>query len=172
MKLHYNIESMGLHGDNACKYHGFEKYNPLTDLKEPAMFWLYEEQSYKLLANHKGKKYIFWHNQDVMGLMRMFSKYIPVVRDQSIIHVCHNELLRDELASVGIYALIRPIFWGDASKYVPSERLTRDCYMTANKGRGVEYGEMIMNKICVCFGIRMFVSPNMIINPKQSIKCK
>lgn len=146
-KLHY-FEGMKLHGDNACKYHSFEKYEPLKHRNEPTMFWLYQENDYKLLANHQGKKFVFWHNADVPGLMRVFSKYIPVVRDPSIIHVCHNELLRDELASMGIYSLIRPIFWGDASKYVPTnEPLTKDCYMTANKGRGVEYGEMIMNAL-------------------------
>ena len=49
---------------------------------------------------------------------------------------------------MGIYALIRPIFWGDASKYVPiNEPLTKDCYITANRGRGLEYGEMIVNAL-------------------------
>jgi hypothetical protein len=139
---------MKLHGDNACKFHGFEKYNPETDKEKPTMFWLYDEYSYKLLSSHKGKKYIFWHNQDVLGLLRRFQKYIPDVRYSNIVHVCHNELLRDELSSIGIYSLIRPIFWGDASKYVPSGNpLTKDCYITANAGRGVEYGEMIMNTL-------------------------
>ena len=139
---------MKLHGDNACKYHGFEKYNPDTDIDQPTMFWLYDELSYKLLSNHKGEKYIFWHNQDVIGLMRLFKQYISVVRDPKIVHVCHNKLLRDELASIGIYSLIRPIFWGDADKYKPAgESLTKDCYITANAGRGAEYGEHVMNTL-------------------------
>jgi len=141
---------MLLHGDNACKYHGFEKYNPLTDIKEPAMFWLYSENDYKLLAQHKGTKLVFWHNQDVWAIMprHQFERFLPIVRDANITHICHNKLLRDELASAGIYALIRPIFWGDASKYVPTgDTLTKDCYMTANAGRGIEYGEMIMNTL-------------------------
>jgi hypothetical protein len=139
---------MQLHGDNACKYHGFEKYNPETDIDQPTMFWLYDELSYKLLSNHKGEKYIFWHNQDVIGLMRLFKQYIPIVRNPEIIHVCHNELLRDELVSIGIHSLIRPIFWGDANKYKPNGKtLTKDCYITANAGRGSEYGEHIMNAL-------------------------
>lgn len=147
IKLQYT-NTMQLHGDNACKYHGFEKYNPFMDSEKPCMFWLYDEQSYKLLSNHKGKKYVFWHNQDVLGLMRLFKQYIPIVRNPEIVHVCHNELLRDELASIGIYSIIRPIFWGDADKYKPTgEQLTKDCYITANAGRGGEYGEHIMNAI-------------------------
>jgi hypothetical protein len=151
IKLHY-FEGMKLHGDNACNCLGFEKYNHFADSTLPAMFWLYCENDYKLLASHKGKKFVFWHNADVMALMRMFSKYIPVVRDQSIVHVCHNELLRDELASMGIYSLIRPIFWGDITKYVPKKiAQTKDCYMTANAGRGAEYGEHIMNTLAWMF---------------------
>jgi len=139
---------MQLHGDNACKYHGFEKYNPSTDIEKPTMFWLYDELSYRLLNEHRGQKYVFWHNQDVIGIGNMFKKYIPVVRDHEIIHVCHNKLLRDELASIGIYAIIRPIFWGDTEKYKPtSEPLTKDCYITANAGRGSEYGEHIINTL-------------------------
>jgi hypothetical protein len=147
IKLHYP-EGMKLHGDNACKFHGFEKYNPETDKKEPAMFWLYFDEDYKLLQDHKGKKYIFWHNADVVKLLRMFQKYIPDVRDPKIVHVCHNTLLRDGLVSAGIYSLVRPIFWGDASKYKPNGKpLTKDCYITANKDRGIEYGEMVMNAL-------------------------
>jgi hypothetical protein len=146
INLHY-FDGMKLHGDNACNQLGFAKYN-LGKNTEPAMFWLYCENDYKLLSRHKGQKYVFWHNQDVMGLLRMFKQYIPVARDPKIIHVCHNGVLRDELASIGIYALIRPTFWGDASKYKPTgDPLTKDCYITANAGRGAEYGEMIVNAL-------------------------
>lgn len=145
---------MKLHGENACKFHGFKKYNPKTDKNKPAMFWLYIQDDYNLLASHKGKKYIFWHNADVVALSRQFFQNIITLRNPEIIHICHNWLLRDELASMGIYAIIRPIFWGDVSKLKPfsggflnENQRTKDCYMTANAGRGPEYGEYLMNSL-------------------------
>jgi hypothetical protein len=136
---------MKLHGDNACKYLGFEKYDFKTDKDKPVMFWLYDEDSYKLLAQHTGKKYVCWHNQDVVGLGSRFAKYITVVRNPEIVHICLNHVLEAELLQLGIYAMHHYIFWGDVSKYKPENVLTKDCYMCSNPGRGVEYGEMIFN---------------------------
>ena len=169
IKLHYP-EGMKLHGDNACKYLGFEKYDFTKDRNEPAMFWLYTAEDYKTLANHKGKKYVVWHNNDCNGIYEGSMKYIPVmlnpnvpinirelgkkyaymlgiVRGSSITHVCLNHCMEPELFQLGIYAIHRYIFWGDMTKYKPSEKLTKDCYMCVNAGRGVEYGEFIFNAL-------------------------
>ena len=156
IKLHYPDPGMTIHGENACKYHNFEKYDWKTDRNKPAMFWLYFEDDYKLLANHTGKKYVFWHNSDVRILLnnRTIAQYIPILRDESIIHVCHNALLQGELSSRGIYAVISPIFWGDIYKYKRQSKFTDDCYITVpardhrpETDRGMEYGETIMNTL-------------------------
>lgn len=153
MKLHYP-EGMKLHGDNACKYHGFEKYDWKTDRDKPAMFWLYFDEDYKLLANHTGKKIVFWHNSDVSklyhGLQTEPPKWVGfynLIKDPAVIHVTHNHLLRDELAMIGIHSIIRPVFWGDVNKFTPSIKLTDDVYMCANPGRGIEYGEFIFHSL-------------------------
>jgi hypothetical protein len=146
MKLHYP-EGMKLHGDNACKYLGFERYDFTKDRDEPAMFWLYTDEDYKTLANHKGKRYVVWHNQDVLLLSGKYSNQLYIVRGSSITHVCLNHCMEPELFQLGIYAIQRYIFWGDLTKYKPSEKLTKDCYMCANAGRGVEYGEFIFNSL-------------------------
>ena len=150
IKLHYP-NGMEIHGDNACKYLGFEKYDPQKDRDEPAMFWLYFLEDYKTLANHTGKKYVVWHNADVLLLSGKFSKEINIVRDPSITHICLNHCLEPELFQLGIYARHRYIFWSDVSKYTQSDKLTKDCYMCApgvdqgNPSRGPEYGEFIFN---------------------------
>jgi len=53
-KLYFPDPGMTLHGENAIKYHQFEKYNPDKDRNKPAMFWLYFDEDYKALANHTG----------------------------------------------------------------------------------------------------------------------
>jgi hypothetical protein len=146
IKLHY-FDNMKLHGDNAVKFHPFEKYDPKTDRNKPCMFWLYDEDSYKMLANHTGKKYVCWHGNDIKALAGTFVKYINIVRNPEITHVCLNYVLQGELFQLGIYAIHRYIFWADPDAYMPEENLTKDCFMCANKARGGEYGEMIMNSL-------------------------
>lgn len=148
IKLHYPNPGMTLHGENLCKYHNFEKYDYKTDRDKPAVFWLYFDDDYKALANHKGPKYVFWLGTDVLHLANNYAKqYISVVRDPSIKHICMNSLLRDELAHMGIYAEVKHLFWGDISKYPKEDHFTKDCYMSANQGRGIEYGEAILNTL-------------------------
>jgi hypothetical protein len=147
MKLHYP-EGMKLHGDNACKYHGFTKYDWKTDRENPAMFWLYTEDDYLKLANHLGNKYVCWHNADVLALANNYAgKFINIVRNSDITHVCLNHITRAELAAMGIYAQLRYIFWGDPDKYTTQKEFTKDAYMCANPGRGIEYGESIFNTL-------------------------
>jgi hypothetical protein len=145
---------MDVHGLNACKYLKFEKYDWKTDRQEPTIFWLYFAEDYKLLANHTGKRYIFWNGSDVRRLISSIQgepqfalTYVPILRDTSVVHACQSSQLRNELALLGIHAVIRPMFYGDVNKYELQSDLTKDCYMTANKGRGFEYGEGLMNAI-------------------------
>lgn len=147
MKLHY-FDGMKFHGDNACKYHGFERYDWKTDRELPALFWLYTEDDYKYLAAHQGKKYVFWNGSDVLRLANTYAqKVINIVRDPAIRHACQNTLLQSELAVMGIHAIVNPQFYGNEKKYKPEAPLTKDCYMTSNIGRGIEYGESIVNAL-------------------------
>lgn len=147
IKLHYP-EGMKLHGDNACKYLGFEKYDWKTDKNKPTMFWLYTEDDYKYLASHQGKKYVCWCGSDVLHFANTFAgKYVNVVRDTSITHVCLNDLMQAELAQMGIHAMLRYIFLNDPLKYQPQTKFTKDAYLSSNPGRGAEYGEHLINAI-------------------------
>jgi hypothetical protein len=74
-------------------------------------------------------------------------KYYQLVKNPEVTNVVHNECLRDDLAMIGIHSIIRPILWGDVEKYKPSENLTKNVYMSCNKGRGIEYGELIFHAL-------------------------
>lgn len=150
IKLHYPDPGMTVHGQNACKYHNFEKYDWKTDRDKPAVFWLYFDDDYKLLAQHKGPKYVMWLGTDVKFFAEKYcAKYLSVLWDESIKHVAMNRLLSDELFHVGIYAPVRPLFWGDINKYPKEMNFTKDCYMSTNPGRGLEYGEAKMHTLAM-----------------------
>ena len=137
-----------MHGDNACRFHGFEKYDWRTDRNETAMFWLYFEDDYKYLAQHSGKKIVVWHGTDVQHFATKFAgKFVNEIRNPEIKHICLNYITQGELAQMGIMAELRYIFWGDASKYTRQTVFTKDAYMSANAGRGPEYGEFLINTL-------------------------
>ena len=138
MKLHYG-PGMQFHGDRAIEFLDFEPYTPEIDVDEPAMFWLYSERDYELLKAHKGPKFIFWHGTDVLILRKNWARVIDTLVDAR--HACHNEIQRNLLAEMGIYAHIRPVFWNDVEKYKPTGERAKDVYLTSHKGREVEYGE-------------------------------
>ena len=141
MKLYYP-EGMRLHGENACRYLDFEKYN--NELDEPCLFWLYFAEDYEYLLAHKGKRYVFWHGSDVMRLQyhKELWQYLRELQ-HGITHVCHNSLLREELAQIGIHALVRPTFWGDISKYPETYEYSDkpEIYISSTAEREFEYGE-------------------------------
>jgi hypothetical protein len=151
MKLHFPGskpgEGMYLHGENAIKYHPFEKYNPKKDRNKPAMFWLYYEDDYKALINHTGKKIICWHGSDVIWFYKSFQKYINLIRDPAVTHVFLNYVTQAEMFRIGVYGVKRYIFWADPAKFTPQTGLTKDAYIVAKKGNEEIYGECIVNSL-------------------------
>jgi len=143
MKLYFP-SGMTHHGENAIKHLDFEQYTG-EDHKEPAMFWCYFLEDYEYMLEHKGKKFIFWHGSDVLRLRENpeLRKYLRPMHEQDITHVCHSQLLQDELAELGLYALVRPTFWGDVKKYKPTYEYSDkpEIYLTSSPGREIEYGE-------------------------------
>jgi len=153
MKLYYG-QAMEFHGDSAVKHLDFEYYDPVKDINEPCMFWCYFPEDYEFLLAHKGKKYMFWHNSDVGRMIHMKElwPYLSRIR-MGVTHICHNALLHEELAMIGIYSLIRPTFWGDVSKYKPCYKYSDkpDVYITSHVGRETEYGEGYMFALAMAF---------------------
>jgi len=125
----YYCQGMGFFGKKAEQWFG--KYN-----KEKPTFFvgLYFDECYKTFLQHSSDRYVFWNGSDVLRLLRN-SGHQEILKKVPAIHACHNEQLIAELASVGVKALIRPIFFGDVNKYKKTA-----CYMIAHPGRESEYG--------------------------------
>ena len=153
MKLYYG-QAMEFHGDNAIKHLDFEYYDPVKDINEPCMFWCYFPEDYEYLIAHKGKKFMFWHGSDVLRMIHMSDlwPYMPQIRT-GVIHACQNALMHEELAKIGIYALVRPTFWNDMNKYQPCYKYSNKpaVYISSMPGREVEYGEGYMFALSAAF---------------------
>ena len=144
MKLYYP-DGMRAHGETACQHLNFEKYNPQEDQKEPALFWLYFQEDYEYLLGHEDKKFVFWHGSDVLRLRNFMELryYLRDIHAEEIQHACHSKLLQDELAELGIYAQIRPVFWNNIDKYKHSYEYSNkpELYICSKEKREIEYGE-------------------------------
>ena len=78
-------------------------------------FGLYTLNDYMALRFHRGPCLIFWLGTDVTILLEGLGPYGTgyfqgLIKSKNAIHICQNELLRQELESVGIDAQVRPLF--------------------------------------------------------------
>ncbi len=146
MKLYYP-QAMEFHGDNAVKHLHFKRYDSVADIDKQALFWCYFPQDYEYMLSHRGRKVQFWHGSDVgrMITMKELWPYLSRVR-MEVEHVCHSELLQEELATIGIYAKVRPTFWNDPTNYPPCYKYSAKpkIYISSHIGREIEYGEGYM----------------------------
>lgn len=137
MKVYY-CEAMKTFGEKIK----MERYNPQADIDKPVFFQgLYFDEDYEIFQNHKGKKTVFWNGSDVLRLLDSQER-IHIIKQFPVTHFCHNKQLQDELASVGINAEIRPIFFGEIEDYPVSYKQSDkpQVYMTCNQYRENEYG--------------------------------
>jgi len=141
------FEKMKIYYCDAMKTFGeklkMERYNPETDRGKPVFFQgLYFEEDYQIFLNHKGFKWVFWNGSDVLRMLNN-QNWIDIIKSfPNIKHTCHNKQLQDELKSIHIDAEIKPIFFGDITKYPISYRQSNkpQVYMTCNESREEEYG--------------------------------
>ncbi len=137
MKVYY-CEAMKTFGEKLK----MERYNPQTDIDKPVFFQgLYFDEDYEVFRNHKGKKMVFWNGSDVLRLLSNQER-IHIIKQFPATHFCHNKQLQNELASAGIEATIKPIFFGDVEDYSVSYKWSKNpqVYMTCNQYRENEYG--------------------------------
>jgi hypothetical protein len=139
---------MIFHGKRAIEFLNFDRYDYENDRHKPTLFWLYSYEDYKFLHLHKAKSFIFWHGIDVLYLLNNKTKFLPIIRKANPVCACHNELQKNLLAEMGIYAHVRPIFWNDVNKYGPvNKSFSKQAYITSHPGREEEYGEPMINAI-------------------------
>jgi glycosyltransferase involved in cell wall biosynthesis len=148
-KIYYS-KGLKFFGELAVKNLGFERYNPKTDQYKPVLFCgLYFPQDYEVFREHHGRKAVFWNGTDVEICVNNPAFLALVKSFVHCKHACHNQLLSDELKSVGIPALIRPIFFSKIEDYPVSFQKSEPflVYSMAHPGREEEYGIGIIKKL-------------------------
>jgi hypothetical protein len=136
----YYCEGMKFYGERALRLFGFNRYSGKEG--EAAVFLgLYFPEDYEVYKKHVGKKTVFWNGSDVYRLL-ITKKFQEILKEYPAKHVCHNELLRKELESVGIEAKVQPLFFADVDDYKVSFKPKKnlEVYVNAHPGREDEYG--------------------------------
>lgn len=132
-----------------------------TNLAEDTVFFgLYGLPDFYSLWRHEGKRYILWAGSDVLHFVNGYwledgggIKLDPLPLAEWINKHCEswveNEVERLKLLEVGIEAKVCPSFMGDVADYkisfVSTDRPM--VYLSANKGREVEYGWGLVEEI-------------------------
>jgi len=146
MRIYYP-DGMSFFGERAIKHLGFKSYQPNLDNDKPTLFFLYFAQDYNAFIGHKGKRYVFWNGSDVLRMLDS-PLWVKMIKENPATHACHNLQLQMELKTVGVDAVIRPIFFGDINDYPVSYTPPKDLphiYMTTHQGRHQEYGVNIVS---------------------------
>jgi hypothetical protein len=136
----YYCEGMKFYGERMESVFGFRHYS--GDKEERLLFMgLYFQEDYDVYKEHTGQKIVFWNGSDVQRLLAN-KEWVEILKEHPGRHVCHNQQLYDELKSVGIEALIEPIFFAYVSDYKESYNLRKplEVYINTHPGREAEYG--------------------------------
>ena len=151
----YHSEGMSHHVSKFLELTDLQRLNHLTELDAPCVWMsLYNLDDYMRFRNHSGKKIVYWFGSDVLILLGFkktqttFGKFVSseflqsIVNDVDCVHVCQNELLKQELATIGIDALVRPLFLAPMDEfediYCPKSRPS--VYTMVSGGRHEFYG--------------------------------
>ena len=136
----YYCEGMKFYGERMMIRYGLKPFtnNPEKDV---LFMGLYFEQDYEIYKSITGNKTVFWNGSDVSRLLDKRA-WQEILEEYPATHVCHNEQLGKELESVGINALVQPLFFADINDYPISfkPKKTLEVYVNAHPGREDEYG--------------------------------
>ena len=134
---------------------GLEKYETNRNWQQPVIWMsLYNYKDYLAFKFHEGPKLVYWFGSDVTALVETglvwtshnwvasSEDLVNLVKSKDCIHVCQNELLQSELASVGIDSIVRPLYLGDLDSFEtcfkPSKKPS--VYSVVSAGRPTFYG--------------------------------
>lgn len=136
----YYCKGMEFYGQRAERLFGFNKYSD-TEGEMVLFLGLYFDEDYEAYRKHIGKKVVFWNGSDVLRLLDKRA-YQDILKEYPGKHVCHNEQLQKELHSVGIEAVVQPIFFADINDYQVTFKSKKplEVYINAHPGREDEYG--------------------------------
>ena len=136
----YYCEGMRFYGERMMTLYGLKPFSNNPE-KSVLFMGLYFDQDYEVYKRITGSKTVFWNGSDVSRLLGK-SAWQEILKEYPAKHVCHNEQLRSELESVGINALVQPLFFADINDYQVSFKSKKhlEVYVNAHPGREHEYG--------------------------------
>ena len=136
----YYCEGMKFYGERMKSTFGFREYSG-TEEERLLFMGLYFKEDYEVYKKHTGQKVVFWNGSDVSRLLQ-HPEWVEILKEHPGTHVCHNEMLKEELASVGITAIVEPIFFAYVSDYKESFKPGKplEVYINAHPDREQEYG--------------------------------
>ena len=115
-----------------------KKYGGIVD--KTIFFGLYHERDYKRFIFAKSPT-VVWCGSDILAL-RKHPIWRRIIRRKKAEHICENEVEQAALISLGIWARVQPLFFGNPGDYPmsfkPSEK--PQVYLNAHQNRGDEYG--------------------------------
>jgi len=136
----YYCEGMKFYGERMLTRFGFKPYTGIED-KSVLFMGLYFQQDYDAFKKCIGRKYVFWNGSDVSRLL-LKREWQEILKEFPAKHICHTQKLQKELETVGIEAIVKPLFFADVNDYQvsfkPRKRL--EVYVNAHKEREDEYG--------------------------------
>jgi len=126
----YHSNGMSHHVSKFLDLTDLQRLDHLTELDAPCIWMsLYNLDDYMRFRNHFGSKIVYWFGSDVLILLgvlktqttsgEIFSPELlqNIVKSADCVHVCQNQLLKQELATIGIDALVRPLFVAPMDKF-------------------------------------------------------
>jgi len=151
----YYTEGMSHHVSKFLELTGLQRLDHLNELDSPCVWMsLYNLDDYVRFRNHDGPKIVYWFGSDVLILLGSLKSQTSfgdsvsanflqsIVKSVDCVHVCQNDLLRQELDTIGIKALVRPLFLVPMDEfedvYLPKSRPS--VYTMVSGGRYEFYG--------------------------------
>jgi len=153
--------TLGALEDTAENIWGIQPYKAEKDKEKPTVFFgLYGLPDFWALWRHQGKKWILWAGSDITHFTNGYwleegggIRVAPEPLAEWINKYCEswveNEVEREALERIGITAQVGPSFLGDVSLYENTYHSAArpDVYLSANRGREIEYGWGIVEDI-------------------------
>jgi hypothetical protein len=141
--VYYCSSSISNFKEKIARWSGLEEWSYSKLFRPVIFFGLYHWKDYLRFILHRGPKKVFWCGADILHLGQAFfgpftkSLLVKWVKAK---HYCENEVERRELSWYGIYAEIRPVYFGEipAISFKPTDHPV--LFLTYHRGREEEYG--------------------------------
>lgn len=129
------------------KFENEERFKWFT--KDPVVFFgLYHPLDYLKFLSVRGLRAVFWAGGDAVNLLK-HPHWARLIGGRSARHICETPPEQETLYKSGIWAEVRPVFFGDPNdfpvSFFPSNR--PQVFLNSHPGREAEYGVDVVERI-------------------------